>query len=1198
LTLYRFDRSHSLSKIISIHLAIALIATCLFVSKDSIAQPDTKERGLFNRSNLVAWCIVPFDSKKRGPEARAEMLTRMGIFKLAYDWRAEHIPTFEEELDTLKRWNITLSAFWFPGELNDDAKKILDVLKRHNVQTELWTLRDAGPVECTPEEHRKRVEDCANGLRPIVEAAAQIGCKVGLYNHGGWFGEPENQIEVLKALNTPNVGIVYNLHHGHAHLDRFPDMLQKMLPYLYCINLNGMTKDGEAKGQKIMPLGNGDLDLTLLRAIRDSGYKGPIGILGHTMDDAEETLLDNLDGLDWLVPQLDGKQPTGPRPPLRVGRAQAAYGVPSVSPAFGLAMRGGVVEDGKDAYRTPPITIECRARLQSVTGYNILVASDTKASGAHWEIFSQASSGELSLYTPGLDPDHTRTGRNICDNAWRQITVQYDLDRIRMYLDGAIVADQTVKSRFTPAVPGGFAMGRLVEGGFFCDGEIDDVRISTGIREVSTSNKPLVHDNETIGLWYFDALPTSASTTRAEVEDPARRTALSEFQVLPAANGDILTPSQALPADFYAAWGRSHGNNHNTRYAQHKQITRENVSQLKQVWEYRSGDGPANIQCNPVVVDGTMYAPTSGQHVVAIDATNGKERWRFKPEGQPAFRGLSYWPGDGAAGPRLFFNAGESLWALDPKSGLPTADFGDRGKVMTGEARVAPVIFDRTIIVATYTGDIKAYDAITGEQRWTFHTIPRDGEYGRDTWTDPEEGANSWGGIALDDQRGIVYITTGSPKPNFSGNTHTGQNLFANCVLALDALTGERRWHFQELRHDIWDLDIPAPPILAAIDWQGRKVDVVVALTKIGNTLVLDRVTGQSLFPIRLRRAPVSTVPGERTWPYQPDIELPEPFARQQFTLDDVTDRTESARAYVLKQLANATFGWFQPMIEDKPVALYGFHGGAEWTGGCLDPVKGRVYVSSNEMPWLVTLFRPDEIVRDPNLPPTRGQQIYDANCARCHGSDRFGVGTSPPLQGLARRMKDDDVRTIVKNGKNLMPAWPTISEEDMNAVVDFVLLRDIPESAKRPAQTGGVPRFTHNGYPKLLDDEGYPGCKPPYGTLNCIDLATGKIAWRVPLGIYPDLALWGEDDTGAENFGGPSVTAGGLVFCAGAADQKIRAFDSDTGKVLWEHDLPFGGYAPPTIYEVAGKEYVVIAATGGGKLGSTLGDAYVAFAL
>jgi quinoprotein glucose dehydrogenase len=1174
----------------------ALIAvTAIFSAAHATPPPP----GLFDRANLTAWCIVPFDAKKRGPEARAEMMARLGFTHFAYDWRAEHIPQFDEEIETLKRWGIQLSAWWFPAALNEEAKAILAALKRHGEHPGLWVSHNGGEVQCTPDEHAKRVADHVAALRPLVEAAAAQGCKVGLYNHGGWFGEPENQIEIIKALNAPNVGLVYNLHHGHAHLDRFPALLQQMKPYLLCLNLNGMKKEGDLKGEKILPLGMGDLDLGLLRTVRDSGYAGPIGILGHTDDDAELTLRDNLEGLDWLCAQLDGKD-SGPRPALHVGRETAARGVPSLSAAFGAALSGGLLADDNDAFRTPPFTVELRARLHAKTGFNILAACDTKASGAHWEIFTEAGSGQLSVYMPGLTPDHVRTGKDLCDGAWHQVSMHYEPARIRVYLDGALVADQAVQSTGLPALPGGFALGRLVEGGFFSDGEIDDVRISRGVRALAPSGAPLQHDGDTIALWNFDDLSASLPAA-AEVEDPARRAALPEFQVIPAADPATLTPAQAI--DTGATWTRSHGGDQNDRYATFTQITRENVAQLKQAWIYRSNDGPANIQCNPIVVDGTIFAPTSGKNIVAIDGVTGEERWRFTPGGQPAFRGLTYWPGDAESAPRLLFCAGTSLWALDPATGQPIAGFGDGGKATSGECRIAPAVFQHVIIIAGYLGNVYGFNVRTGAPLWTFYTIPRPGEPNADTWSAPEEGANCWGGIALDPQRGMVFISTGSPKPNFAGNNHTGQNLYANCVLALDALSGAYRWHFQELRHDIWDLDIPAPPVLTTLERDGRRVDVVAQVTKIGNTLVLDRVTGKPLFPVRLRRAPVSKLPGERTWPYQPDIELPVPFARQYFQLSDVTERTPEAHDEVLKRVTHANHGWYEAFEENKPTVLYGFHGGAEWTGAAADPVRGKLYVSANNMPWIVTVYRPDAIQRDPSAPPTPGQQIFIDNCAKCHGPDRFGVGMNPPLQGLARRLDDTAVRALLKTGRGVMPPLPeTVGEAGTQALLDFLFNRDLPGAAQagaaQAAPAPGPLRYTHNGYPKLLDPEGYPGVKPPWGTLNCIDLSTGNLDWQVPLGVYPALAEWGDDQTGAENFGGPSASSTGLVFCAGAADLQIRAFDAATGAVLWQHALPFGGYAPPTLYTAAGREFVLIPATGGGKLNTETGDAYVAFSL
>lgn len=1152
---------------------------------------------IFDHDNLVVWCIVPFDARKRGPEARSEMMARLGFSKFAYDWRAEHIPQFDEEMQTLKRWGIQLSAFWFPAALNDEAKAILDALKRNDEHPELWVSMNGGDIVCTPEEQAQRVKDHVAALRPIAEAAAAQGCKVGLYNHGGWFGEPENQLAILKALGAPNVGLVYNLHHGHGQLERFPALLAQMKPYLYCLNLNGMVKDGEALGKKILPLGTGDLDLDLLKLIVASGYSGPIGILGHTEGDAEITLRNNLEGLDWLVAQLRGEDP-GPRPPLHESQADEAQGVPSLSNAFGHALSGGLLVADNAAFSNNALTLELRTRLHSAGNFNILAACNTKASTAHWEVFTEAGSGQLCVYTPGRNPDHVRTGTSICDDTWHQVTVQLASDRIGVFLDGAKVADQASVRTGQAVSSGSLALGRLVEGGLFCDGVIDDVRLRLGIHKASPpGDAPLPKDSDTIALFQFEDLAAAMRAPAAEVEDPVARAALPEFQHIPAADSAALCAALPLPPKMHRTWARSHGNDHNTRFAEISQITPENVGQIEQAWVYHSGDGPANVQCNPIVVEGVIYAPTSGQHVVAIDGTTGTELWRFKPGGQPAFRGLTYWPGDAELSPRLLFCAGNSLWALDPSTGLPIPDFGDGGKAASGEVRIAPAVFEHQVIVAGYTGNAYAFDLATGAPQWTFHTVPQSGEFGADTWSSPEEGANCWGGIALDAARGIVYLSTGSPKPNFAGNNHTGSNLFANCVIALDARSGVYRWHFQEIRHDIWDLDMPAPPILVTVQHGGRAVDAVAQVTKLGNTLVLDRASGATLFPIRLRRAPVSKLPGERTWPYQPDLQLPEPFARQVFGVGDVTERNAEAHDEVLKRVQGANFGWFEPFEENKPTVLYGFHGGAEWTGAAFDPQHGRLYVSANNIPWIVTVYQPDTIQHDPNAPPTRGQQIYAEHCAKCHGPDRFGTGMNPPLQGLSRRLDDAAVLALLKTGRGVMPPLAdTVTGADTRALLDFLFRRDLPAHAE-PSAPGPL-RYTHNGYPKLLDPEGYPGCKPPWGTLNCIDLNSGKLLWQRPLGVYPDLADWGDNQTGAENFGGPSVASTGLVFCAGAADLQIRAFDATTGAQLWQHDLPYGGYTSPTIYSASGREFILIPATGGGKLNTPVGDTYVAFAL
>lgn len=1192
-------------------VGLTLAALCI------CAVPLRAAESLFARTNLVAWCIVPFDSKKRGPEERAAMMEKLGIKLYAYDYRAEHIPTFDAEMEAIKRHGVRLIAWWFPGALNSEAKGILDVLKRHDIKAQLWITGGGNPTK-TPEEQRARVDAEAKRLRPIAEAAAQIGCTVALYNHGSWFGEPENQIEIIERLKkdgVTNVGIVYNQHHGHDHIDRFPALLQKMKPYLMALNLNGMTRDGDKVGKKILPLGQGDLDLRLLKIIRDSGWSGPIGILNHTDEDAEARLQDNLEGLEWLVAQLEGK-PAGPKPkpvswrePVPPPALKKSTGQASLSTAFGKALDGGMVVEGKPEYRTRPITVECRAKLNSRSGFNILVASDTKASAEHWELYTYAGSGALSLYQPGRGGDF-RTDVNVCDGQWHYLAAVIEPERVRLYVDGKLVKDAPARPLKGTPIPGDLAFGSLVERSIGCDGVVDEVRLSRGVREISkTPAEPLKTDAQTIGLWNFDDLKASTSPPPDPwaAEDAQARAALPEFKEIPAAGPGELTGASGWPrVNSMTNWHRSLGDATSSRFSALTQINRETVKRLEVAWTYRSKDGKGNLQCNPIIVEGVMFAPTAGHHIVALNAETGGELWRFKPdirkggmrlEDYPARRGLLFWPGNAGAPARVIFTCGNWIYALDPKTGQPTSGFGENGRVVlpTG-GTVAGAIYRNVLVMPGFNRDVFGYDVGTGKQLWTFHTLPRPGEYGHDTWSKVEDGANCWGGMALDEQRGIAYVSTGSPKPNFNGTGHHGDNLFSNCILALDALTGKRLWHFQEIRHDIWDWDIPAPPNLVTTLHNGRRVDAVAQVTKLGNTLLLDRVSGKPLFPFRLRRAPASKLPGEWTAPYQPDVQLPEPFARQVFSREDITTRSDEARDYIEGRIASAKFGWFEPFHEARPTVLYNIHGGAEWTGAAFDPTSGYLYVSANEIPWIVTVFQDDnEPPRDPKK-PTLGEQVYMLNCASCHGPDRIGIGTAPPLRGLRHRLKDADVLALLKTGRNLMPVPPPMTDAEQKALLDFLFLRDRtqPVSDKKPAR----PAYTSNGYPKLLDHENYPGNKPPWGTLNCIDLNTGKLRWKVPLGEYPELTAQGIPKTGTENFGGAMVTAGGLVFCSGTRDNMIRAFDSSTGAELWSRKLPLHGTAPPATYMVNGRQYIVIAATGGGKLGGPTGDSWVAFAL
>lgn len=677
-----------------------------------------------------------------------------------------------------------------------------------------------------------------------------------------------------------------------------------------------------------------------------------------------------------------------------------------------------------------------------------------------------------------------------------------------------------------------------------------------------------------------------------------QRDLLPEQITIPAAKVSELTPANGHPRrEDLVTWSRSHGDAGSMRYSALDQINVANIHRLEVAWIYRSNDGKANIQCNPVIVNGVMYAPTAGDSMVAVNAETGKEIWRFRPEGRPAQRGLIYWPGDKRLKPRIIFLSSRFLYALDAATGRPAAGFGQDGRVPldseplpAGIGVVAPAILDN-IIVTPYRNVVHGLRVDDGEMLWSFHLIPRDGEFGRDTWNRRRRGVNCWGGMALDVLRGIAYVSTGSPHPNFSGVQHLGRNLFGNSVVALNARTGKRLWHFQEVRHDIWDLDIPAPPVLVTVNRDGKRVDAVAQVTKLGNTLLLDRVTGAPLFPFRLRRAPESKLPGEKTWPYQPDLEFPQPFARQVFTKDDVTNLSEPSRNYILDKISKAKYGWFEPFLPETMTVFYGIHGGAEWTGASFDPETGYLYVSSNQIPWIVTVTESTA----PRQPATLGGKVYVNRCAVCHGEKGEGGGKAPPLSALKTYYNEASLRAMIEQHRNAMPAVK-VGPEEMKDLLRY-LLDDDPAPGRQPGSDKAEKRHMF-GLRRLLDAEGYPGSRPPWGTLNAIDLNSGKLVWQVPLGEYEELTRRGMPPTGTENFGGATATAGGLVFCAGARDHKIRAFDKKTGKQIWQRQLPFGGYAPPAVYSAAGRQFVVIAATGGGKLGDEVGDAYVAFAL
>ncbi len=584
-------------------------------------------------------------------------------------------------------------------------------------------------------------------------------------------------------------------------------------------------------------------------------------------------------------------------------------------------------------------------------------------------------------------------------------------------------------------------------------------------------------------------------------------------------------PAPSADGGRHETWATYGGNHEQNRYSSLAEINRENVGRLAVAWTYDTGETGA-MQTQPIVVDGVLYALSPSHKAFALDAATGERLWMFDPglTGAGPNRGVMYWSsGDDR---RVFAAVSTFIYAIDAATGRRIDAFGTNGRIDLREqlgrdpaaqrvGLTSPgVVFRDLLIVGgrvaetlpASPGHIRAYDVRTGALRWIFHTIPYPGEFGygtwpRDAWT-YSGGANNWAGMALDDARGIVYVPTGSPASDFNGADRTGDNLFGSTLLALDAATGRRIWHFQMVRHDIWDRDLPAPPTLARIRSGGHLVDAVVQATKHGVLFVLDRDTGAPLFPVEDRPFPPSTTPGEMAAATQPIPTRPAPFARQRLTEDLLTSRTPAARAWALDQFRTfRSDGQFVPLGTAQPTVVWpGFDGGAEWGGQAFDPETGLYYVNANDLAW-------------------------------------------------TGRLAPDTYRFL--------------------------------------------------GYRRFLDPDGYPAVAPPWGTLTAIDLNTGDHAWQVPLGEYPELVELGLPKTGSENYGGPIVTAGGLVFIAATnIDRKIRAFDKATGALVWESLLPSAGNATPATYRAGGRQFVVIAAGGGQSRRGGPGGVYVAFAL
>jgi quinoprotein glucose dehydrogenase len=665
------------------------------------------------------------------------------------------------------------------------------------------------------------------------------------------------------------------------------------------------------------------------------------------------------------------------------------------------------------------------------------------------------------------------------------------------------------------------------------------------------------------------------------------------------------------------------GGTGNTHYSSLDQINRDNVHNLQVAWTFDSGDQhpKSEMECNPIVVDGVLYATTPNGSVVALDAATGSVHWRFdateglKNIGKVRNRGVTYWAE--GADRRIFVGARQYLVSLDAATGKPVTTFGKGGRVDLREGlgreplnwvtMTSPAVVYKDLVIVggamsetlpASPGNIRAYDAHSGQLRWSFHTIPHPGELGYQTW--PKDAwtysgaANNWAGMAIDLKRGIVFVPTGSAASDFYGANRVGDDLFATSLIALDAATGKRIWHFQFVHHDVWDRDPPSAPALVTIKRNGHDVDAVAQTTKQGYVYLFDRESGKPLFPMKTRKYPPSDLEGEVTAKEQTLPMLPAPFARQKLTADMITTRTPEAHQEALDRFNKLrSDGQFIPGSTQGTIIFPGYDGGAEWGGGAFDPTTGLFYVNANEMAWVLRL-----VPQKPRTGEANGREIFMRNCSACHRADRTGAPPEfPSLIGLSNRYEEGSVKELIAQGQGRMPGFANLGHDQLEAVFEYVYYgkeKTVKDNGPSPLDA----KYISDGYNKFLDKDGYPAIQPPWGTLTAIDLNSGKTAWKIPLGEYPELAAQGLTGTGSENYGGAVVTAGGLLFIGATNYDKVfRALDKTTGKVLWQTTLPAAGNATPATYEVNGRQYIVIA-SGGGKSPAPSGGSLVAFAL
>jgi quinoprotein glucose dehydrogenase len=658
-------------------------------------------------------------------------------------------------------------------------------------------------------------------------------------------------------------------------------------------------------------------------------------------------------------------------------------------------------------------------------------------------------------------------------------------------------------------------------------------------------------------------------------------------------------------------------------YSDLNQITTSNVNQLQLAWIFNPNDAkigarPGSSECNPIIIDGILYATSARHRVYAVDAATGEQKWSFDPfdgaEGGGVSRGVTYWE-DGGSDKRILVTGGDVLFALDARTGKPVPSFGKDGQVsMNVGLRDAPetisviptspgIVYKNLLIMGAEVselygaqpGYIRAYNIRNGKLEWTFHTIPLPGEPGYETW--PKDaykyagGVNDWAGMSVDTKRGMVFLALGSPSYDFYGADRKGENLYGNCVVALDAKTGKHIWHYQLVHHDLWDYDLPAPPNLVTVERSGKKIDAVAQVTKHGFVFVFNRETGEPLFPIEERKVPASHLPGEEAWPTQPFPLKPKPFARQWMTEADLTSYSTAGHDSIVKKFRSMRYeGLFTPPDLKGTLMLPGTRGGAEWGGAAYDPTTSVLYIKSNDSPEIQSMQKVDLAKEAKDQTAfDQGRTLYMTYCVSCHGKDKNGdEPTNPSLIGLRNRMTREAALTKIKQGGGKMPAFASVVKGKEQGIIAFLFDREKNSGKVTKMETGqtlaGADKYLNlTAYGHFRDPNGHPAIKPPWGTLNAIDLNTGDYKWQIPLGNHPELREKGMPETGQEGSAGPIVTAGGLVFISGTNDKKLKAFDKSTGKLVWETALPGVANATACTYLSGNKQYVAVS-VGGNK--------------